>query len=147
MTDELKIFGKKFVTLQVASTGGLPRVADVGLFRFMILDDCTNCLGLIRNLGHAPSTLFQTRPGSEHEVIAELESEARRIMRECLEIAAEPVLVGTAQPPTDDCIVITTDEQYRELYGKPMPKVWTGSGKKTIPLPFADTNDCEDPDD
>ena len=124
VSDELKIFGKVMQKIPSAEANVFHQ--DYGVLRFGVYE--YNGTVLQCHIWVGTTCIASTDGcGTREKAIEWLESEARRIMRECLEIATGPVLVGATQPPTDDCVVVTTDEQYREVYGKPMPE-WMKRG-------------------
>lgn len=99
MTDELKIFGKALERIQATTRSETLYEVAHGLFRFQIAVHGEEADGYIRPRGMSPLPLASIKGGPVASVIAGLENEARRIMRECLEIAGpmfteEPCGIG-----------------------------------------------------
>jgi len=84
MTDELKIFGKVMISSRLVE--GFRYRAKVGIFSFAIQESAG--VGFTGEIAIGVSQVFSTwRRWDAVEIVSALESEARRIMRECLEIA------------------------------------------------------------
>jgi len=89
MTDELKIFDRTIAPLMQFEKSNNYRL-NIGLFSIsidvkMVGDYATGNIGLTWARSNG-----QTFRGTRDEVVVAVESEARRIMRECFEIAGPP---------------------------------------------------------